>query len=170
MDDATQQPLGPQAPAASSVPTTPTAAVATTTAAPQPVAQRRSLRAQIDAHVRAQWIVTITLLVALAALYVFGHRPAAKRAALLGAELDTYRGELEAAAERSRDLQAVEAEVQRLGARMERFYKMLPSMLDYWAETGEALDDIVVHVLILEAGHHFGLSDEDMERIEASVE
>ena len=43
-------------------------------------------------------------------------------------------------------------------------------MLDYWAETGEALEDIVVHVLIHEAGHHFGLSDDDMERIEASVE
>lgn len=42
-------------------------------------------------------------------------------------------------------------------------------MLDYWAETGEALEDIVIHVLIHEVGHHFGLSDADMERIEASV-
>lgn len=43
-------------------------------------------------------------------------------------------------------------------------------ILDYWAETGEALEDIVIHVLVHEAGHHFGLSDEDMERIEASVD
>ena len=43
-------------------------------------------------------------------------------------------------------------------------------ILDYWAEHDEALGDIVRHVLIHEIGHHFGLSDEDMEAIEASVE
>jgi predicted Zn-dependent protease with MMP-like domain len=42
-------------------------------------------------------------------------------------------------------------------------------LLDYWVETGEALEDIVRHVLIHEIGHHFGLSDEDMERIEAAM-
>lgn len=44
------------------------------------------------------------------------------------------------------------------------------AILDYWAEYDEALGDIVTHVLIHEIGHHFGLSDEEMERIEASVE
>lgn len=39
-------------------------------------------------------------------------------------------------------------------------------ILDYWCETGEDLFDIVRHVLIHEIGHHFGFSDEDMERIE----
>ncbi len=39
-------------------------------------------------------------------------------------------------------------------------------MLDYWAETGDTLEDVVRHVLIHEIGHHFGLSDEEMERIE----
>jgi predicted Zn-dependent protease with MMP-like domain len=39
-------------------------------------------------------------------------------------------------------------------------------LLDYWCETGEDLDDIVRHVLIHEIGHHFGFSDEDMERLE----
>ena len=39
-------------------------------------------------------------------------------------------------------------------------------ILDYWAENHEALGDIVRHVLIHEIGHHFGLSDEDMEAIE----
>ena len=39
-------------------------------------------------------------------------------------------------------------------------------MLDYWAESGDALEDVVRHVLIHEIGHHFGLSDEEMERIE----
>jgi predicted Zn-dependent protease with MMP-like domain len=39
-------------------------------------------------------------------------------------------------------------------------------ILDYWAEHGEALGHIVRHVLIHEIGHHFGLSDDDMEAIE----
>lgn len=40
-------------------------------------------------------------------------------------------------------------------------------ILDYWCETGEDLTHIVRHVLIHEVGHHFGLSDEDIDRIEA---
>jgi len=39
-------------------------------------------------------------------------------------------------------------------------------ILDYWCETGEDLYDVVRHVLIHEIGHHFGFSDEDMERLE----
>jgi predicted Zn-dependent protease with MMP-like domain len=44
------------------------------------------------------------------------------------------------------------------------------AILDYWAENDETLGDIVAHVLIHEIGHHFGLSDDDMERIEEGVE
>jgi len=40
-------------------------------------------------------------------------------------------------------------------------------ILDYWCETGEDLHHLIRHVLIHEIGHHFGLSDEDMDRIEA---
>lgn len=40
-------------------------------------------------------------------------------------------------------------------------------ILDYWAEHDESLRTIVRHVLIHEIGHHFGLSDDDMEAIEA---
>lgn len=43
-------------------------------------------------------------------------------------------------------------------------------MLDYWAEHNESLGAIITHVLVHEIGHHFGLSDEDMERIEAAAE
>jgi predicted Zn-dependent protease with MMP-like domain len=39
-------------------------------------------------------------------------------------------------------------------------------ILDYWAEHEETLGAIVTHVLVHEIGHHFGLSDEDMEEIE----
>jgi len=42
-------------------------------------------------------------------------------------------------------------------------------ILDYWAEHDETLGHIITHVLVHEIGHHFGLSDEDMETIEASV-
>ncbi len=43
-------------------------------------------------------------------------------------------------------------------------------ILDYWAEHDETFGHIVRHVLIHEIGHHFGLSDDDMEAIEASVD
>ncbi|MEJ0070781.1 MAG: metallopeptidase family protein [Pseudomonadota bacterium] len=39
-------------------------------------------------------------------------------------------------------------------------------LLDYWCETGEDLIAVVRNVLIHEIGHHFGLSDEDMDRLE----
>ena len=39
-------------------------------------------------------------------------------------------------------------------------------IIDYWAEHEQTLGAIVTHVLVHEIGHHFGLSDADMERIE----
>lgn len=39
-------------------------------------------------------------------------------------------------------------------------------ILAYQRDTGEDLEHVVRHVLIHEIGHHFGLSDDDMERIE----
>ncbi|MGL4445562.1 MAG: metallopeptidase family protein [Alsobacter sp.] len=39
-------------------------------------------------------------------------------------------------------------------------------LLDYWAEHEDTLGQLVTHVLVHEIGHHFGLSDEDMEEIE----
>jgi len=43
-------------------------------------------------------------------------------------------------------------------------------ILDYWAENEETLGAIVSHVLVHEIGHHFGLSDDDMEAIEAAAD
>jgi predicted Zn-dependent protease with MMP-like domain len=41
-------------------------------------------------------------------------------------------------------------------------------ILDEWAEHGEiTLEELVAHVLVHEIGHHFGLSDDQIEAIEA---
>ena len=42
-------------------------------------------------------------------------------------------------------------------------------ILDYWAEHEDTLGAIITHVLVHEIGHHFGLSDADMEKIEAEA-
>ena len=43
-------------------------------------------------------------------------------------------------------------------------------ILDYWAEHDDSLGAIVTHVLVHEIGHHFGLSDADMEAIETKAD
>ncbi|NWH09583.1 MAG: metallopeptidase family protein [Alphaproteobacteria bacterium] len=42
-------------------------------------------------------------------------------------------------------------------------------ILDEWSEGGVSLGALITHVLVHEIGHHFGLSDADMERIEAEA-
>jgi predicted Zn-dependent protease with MMP-like domain len=42
-------------------------------------------------------------------------------------------------------------------------------ILDYWADGDDTLQAVVTHVLVHEIGHHFGLSDEDIEEIEAKA-
>ncbi len=42
-------------------------------------------------------------------------------------------------------------------------------ILDEWADGEDTLEHLVAHVLIHEAGHHFGLSDEQMHALEESV-
>ena len=49
---------------------------------------------------------------------------------------------------------------------LEMIYLYRRPLLDDWCETEEDLTRIVRHVLIHEIGHHFGFSDDDMERIE----
>ena len=52
---------------------------------------------------------------------------------------------------------------------LDMIYLYRRPILDYWCETGEDLTHVVRHVLIHEIGHHFGLSDDDMDRIEAEA-
>jgi predicted Zn-dependent protease with MMP-like domain len=40
-------------------------------------------------------------------------------------------------------------------------------LLDFWCDGEESLGAIVTHVLVHEIGHHFGLSDDDIDAIEA---
>jgi predicted Zn-dependent protease with MMP-like domain len=35
-----------------------------------------------------------------------------------------------------------------------------------WSEGEDSLEHLVAHVLVHEIGHHFGLSDEDMDALE----
>lgn len=39
-------------------------------------------------------------------------------------------------------------------------------LLDFWCDGEDTLSAVVTHVLVHEIGHHFGLSDADMEAIE----
>lgn len=44
-------------------------------------------------------------------------------------------------------------------------------ILDEWAERGDVtLGELVSHVLVHEIGHHFGLSDDDIDAIEAAAD
>lgn len=43
-------------------------------------------------------------------------------------------------------------------------------ILDYWAAHDDTLEAIVRHVLVHEIGHHFGMSDADMEAIEKAAD
>jgi predicted Zn-dependent protease with MMP-like domain len=55
------------------------------------------------------------------------------------------------------------------GGEIDMIFLYRRPILDYWCETGEELGHVVRHVLIHEIGHHFGFSDEDMERIESEA-
>ena len=42
-------------------------------------------------------------------------------------------------------------------------------ILDYWAEHEETLGAVATHVLVHEIGHHFGLSDDDIDAVEKAA-
>ena len=52
------------------------------------------------------------------------------------------------------------------GAMPDRIHLYRRAILDEWVEDGEDLATLVRHIVIHEVGHHFGLSDDDMHRLE----
>jgi predicted Zn-dependent protease with MMP-like domain len=52
------------------------------------------------------------------------------------------------------------------GAVPDRIHLYRRAILDEWVEDGEDLTTLVRHIVIHEIGHHFGLSDDDMHRLE----
>ncbi len=40
-------------------------------------------------------------------------------------------------------------------------------LLDYWSDSEDSFEDVVINTLIHEVGHHFGFSDADMEHLES---
>jgi predicted Zn-dependent protease with MMP-like domain len=59
-----------------------------------------------------------------------------------------------------------EKSVDQSGALPDRIRLFRRAILDEWVSDGEDLEHLVRHILIHEAGHHFGFSDEDMHAIE----
>ncbi|MBS0478792.1 MAG: metallopeptidase family protein [Proteobacteria bacterium] len=52
------------------------------------------------------------------------------------------------------------------GATPDRIHLYRRAILDEWVADGEDLTTLVRHIVIHEVGHHFGLSDDDMHRLE----
>lgn len=55
------------------------------------------------------------------------------------------------------------------GALPDRIHLYRRAILDEWIEDGEDLATLVRHIVIHEVGHHFGLSDDDMHRLEGEA-
>jgi predicted Zn-dependent protease with MMP-like domain len=63
-------------------------------------------------------------------------------------------------------LPLAEKSVDQSGTLPDRIFLYRRAILDEWAAEGETLEHLVHHILVHEVGHHFGLSDEDMHRLE----
>jgi predicted Zn-dependent protease with MMP-like domain len=50
---------------------------------------------------------------------------------------------------------------------LDRIYLYRRPLLDAWADGEDSLEDLIANTLIHEIGHHFGLDDDDMERLES---
>ena len=51
-----------------------------------------------------------------------------------------------------------------------RIWLFREPLIAEWRETGVRMDDLVRHVVIHEAGHHFGFSDDDMHALERGAD
>ena len=50
---------------------------------------------------------------------------------------------------------------------LDRIFLYRRPLLDAWAGGSDSLEDLIANTLIHEIGHHFGLSDDAMERLES---
>jgi predicted Zn-dependent protease with MMP-like domain len=55
------------------------------------------------------------------------------------------------------------------GAMPDMIFLYRRPILEEWVHGDDSLEAVVTHVLVHEVGHHFGLSDEAMEAIEAAA-
>ena len=62
-----------------------------------------------------------------------------------------------------------EQEISQIHPTIDMVFLYRRPLLDWWCEEELDLDALVRHVLIHEIGHHFGFSDDDMDRIEGSA-
>ena len=62
-----------------------------------------------------------------------------------------------------------ERSVEQSGTLPERIRLFRRPLLDEWADGSDTLEHLVVHVLIHEVGHHFGLSDDDIHALENGI-
>jgi len=62
-----------------------------------------------------------------------------------------------------------ERSVEQSGTLPDRIRLFRRPILDEWADGDDTLEHLIAHVLIHEAGHHFGLSDEDMHALEDTI-
>lgn len=59
---------------------------------------------------------------------------------------------------------------QALATQPDMIFLFRQPLLAEWCETDQTLEEIITHLIVHEVGHHFGLSDDDMEYIEDSVD
>ena len=62
-----------------------------------------------------------------------------------------------------------EKSVDQSGTLPDRIRLFRRPILDEWADGEDSLEHLVGHVLVHEAGHHFGFSDADMHALEESL-
>lgn len=63
-----------------------------------------------------------------------------------------------------------ERSIDHSGTMPDRIFLYRRPLLDEWAERGDVpLEALITHVVVHEAGHHFGLSDEDMHALEEAA-
>ena len=63
-----------------------------------------------------------------------------------------------------------ERSIEHSGTMPDRIFLYRRALLDEWAEHGDvSFEDLIVHVLIHEVGHHFGLSDDDIHALEEAA-